>query len=78
MMAAPFSSRAWEGAPLVQDAIAERCNVAAAYATAAANLAAVGDTAGLVHSLACAGRAIVAASEAAALLRPAQQDGGGR
>jgi len=64
-------SRAWTGAPLVQDAVAERCNVVAAYAVAAANLAAAGDTPGMVHSLACAGRAILAATEAAATLRPA-------
>jgi hypothetical protein len=69
-MTALHNSYAWTGAPLVQDAVAERCNVAAAYAIAAANLAAAGDTPGMVHSLACASRAILAATEAAATLRP--------
>jgi hypothetical protein len=70
MTASLLRSRVWNGTPLVQDAVAERCNVAAAYAVAAANLAAAGDTPGMVHSLACAGRAILAATEAAATLRP--------
>ena len=76
-MAAHTLPRAWNGEPLVQDAVAERCTVAAAYASAAANLAAVGDTAGMVHSLGCAARAILAATQAAETLRPAT-DGGAR
>lgn len=71
-MAAHTPTRAWTGAPLVQDAIAERCKLAAAYATAAQNLAAAGDTAGMVHALGCAGRAILAATQAAETLRPAR------
>lgn len=70
MTVAHTNQRAWEGAPLVQDAVAERCAVAAAYATAAANLAAAGDTPGMVHALGCAGRAILAATQAVEALRP--------
>ena len=75
-MAAHTFPRAWTGEPLVQDAVAEYAKIAAAYATAAGSLANAGDTAGMVHSLACAGRALLAAQEAVATLRPA--DGGGR
>ncbi|MCJ2068364.1 hypothetical protein MKK75_05995 [Methylobacterium sp. J-030] len=55
---------------LALDEVAERASLAARYAEAAAALAAAGDTPGMVHSLACAGRAILAASQAAATLRP--------
>lgn len=76
-MTAPLtSSRAVIGAPLVQDAVAERCKLAAAYATAAQNLAAAGDTAGMVHALGCAARAILAATQAAESLRPVQDSRG--
>lgn len=69
-MTAPFSSsRAWEGAPLVQDAVAEYARIAASYSIAASNLADVGDTPGAVHALGCAGRALLAAQEAIATLR---------
>jgi hypothetical protein len=76
MSALHSPSRAWTSAALAQDAIAERCKLAAAYATAASNLADAGDLGAMAHSLACAGRAIHAAIEAAQTLRPA--DGGGR
>ena len=52
------------------DDVAERASLAARYAEAAAALAAAGDVPGMTHSLACAARVILAASEAAATLRP--------
>jgi hypothetical protein len=62
-MTAPLSS-------IVLAEIAERAVLAARYAEAAAALAAVGDGPAMAHSIACAGRAIHSAIEAAALLRP--------
>jgi hypothetical protein len=56
---------------LALDEVAHRAGLAARYAEAAAALAAAGDGPGMAHALACAGRAILAASEAAATLRPA-------
>lgn len=73
MMAAHSSSRAWEGAPLVQDAVAEYAKLAASYAIAASNLADAGDTPSMVHALGCAARAILAATQATETLRPVQQ-----
>ncbi|WP_342167068.1 hypothetical protein [Methylobacterium sp. SD21] len=60
---------------LAHDAIRERCSLAASYATAAASLAATGDTAATVHSLGCAARTIMAALEAATSLRPSNERG---
>lgn len=76
MNAPRLPSRAWTGEPLVQDTVAEYARLAASYSTAASNLADAGDLGAMAHSLACAGRAIHAAIEAAQTLRPA--DGGGR
>lgn len=59
----------------VHHEIAERATIAARYAEAAVALAAAGDTPGMLHSLGCAGRALLAASEAAALLQPKKQEG---
>jgi hypothetical protein len=61
---------------IAHDAIAVRCGLASAYATSAANLAAAGDTAAMLHSLGCAARTILAAVEAAETLRPSGQGGG--
>lgn len=72
MSALRNTSRTWTGEPLVQDAVAEYAKVAASYAAAASSLADAGDTAGMVHALGCAGRAILAATRAAETLRPAQ------
>ena len=77
MTAALTSSRAESGAPLAYSEIVERAGLAARYADAAASLAAVQDGPGMAHALGCAGRALLAASEAAATLRPLT-DGGGR
>ncbi|MET3411652.1 hypothetical protein ABIC30_002827 [Methylobacterium sp. 1030] len=60
--------------PLAFDAIAERAGLAARYAEAAAYLAAAQDGPGMAHALGCAGRALLAASQAAAALRPAAQE----
>lgn len=60
---------------LAHDAVRERCSLAASYASAAASLAACGDTAAMAHSLGCAARTILAAVEAAETLRPSN---GGR
>lgn len=60
---------------LAHDAIRERCAIAASYASAAANLAATGDTAAMAHSLGCAARTILAAVEAAETLRPSNGRG---
>lgn len=75
-MAAHTLPRAWTGELLVHDAVAEYARIAASYLIAASNLADAGDTPGMVHALGCAGRALLAAQEAVATLRPA--DGGGR
>jgi hypothetical protein len=75
MSALHSSSRPWTGEPLIQDAVAEYAKVAASYAIAASNLADAGDTPGMVHALACAGRAILAATKAAETLRPVDGDG---
>ncbi|MCJ2071413.1 hypothetical protein MKK75_21880 [Methylobacterium sp. J-030] len=76
MTAALTTMRAGDGAPLAHLQIAERAGLAARYAEAASSLADAGDTAAMVHALGCAGRAILAAIEAARTLRPT--DGGGR
>lgn len=55
---------------LVLQEIAARATLAAQYSQAAAALAAAGDGPGMAHALGCAGRAFLAASEAAALIRP--------
>ena len=60
---------------LAHDAVAERCDLAISYAVAAANLAHAGDTVGMVRALGAAGRAILAATQAAETLRPSN---GGR
>lgn len=62
------------GVPLAFDAIAERAGLAARYAEAAAFLAAAQDGPGMAHALGCAGRALLAASEAAASLRPTARE----
>lgn len=62
------------GAPLAFEAVAERAGLAARYAEAAAYLAAAQDGAGMAHALGCAGRALLAASEAASTLRRAAQE----
>lgn len=67
-------SHTGRSAPLAFEAIAERAGLAARYAEAAAYLAAAQDGAGMAHALGCAGRALLAASEAAATLRPAAQE----
>jgi hypothetical protein len=59
------------GAPPAFEAVAERAGLAARYAEAAAYLAAAQDGPGMAHALGCAGRALLAASQAAASLRPA-------
>ena len=46
----------------------------ARYAEAAAYLAAARDGPGMAHALGCAGRALLAASQAAATLRPARME----
>lgn len=56
------------------DEVAERASLAARYAEAAAALAAAGDVPGMAHSLACAARVILAATEAAATLRPSRME----
>jgi hypothetical protein len=66
-------SRTAPHAPLAFDAVAERAGLAARYAEAAAYLAAAQDGPGVAHALGCAGRALLAASEAASTLRPAAQ-----
>ena len=76
MTALHSPSHAWTGAPLVHDAVAELCNVAASYAAAAASLADAGDTAGMVRALGCAGRTILAATQAAETVRPVANGGG--
>ena len=70
MTALHDTTRPWHGTLLVQDAVAEYTKVAASYAIAASNLADVGDLGAMAHALGCAGRAILAATEAAATLRP--------
>ncbi len=60
---------------VAHDAIRERCALAASYASAAASLAATGDTAAMAHSLGCAARVILAAVEAAETLRPSNSRG---
>ncbi|MEE7489440.1 hypothetical protein MOTC310_02705 [Methylobacterium oryzae] len=67
-------SKASVGSPLTFDAIAERAGLAARYAEAAAYLAAAQDGPGMAHALGCAGRALLAASQAASTLRPAKQE----
>ncbi|MCJ2136379.1 hypothetical protein MKK69_20390 [Methylobacterium sp. J-026] len=59
---------------LALDEVAERASLAARYAEAAAALAAAGDVPGMTHSLACAARVILAATQAAETLRPAAQE----
>lgn len=59
---------------LALDDVAERASLAACYAEAAAALAAAGDVPGMTHSLACAARVILAATEAAATLRPSRME----
>jgi hypothetical protein len=59
---------------LTLDEVATRADLAARYAEAAAALAAAGDVPGMTHSLACAARVILAATEAAATLRPTQME----
>lgn len=58
---------------LAHDEVRERCALAASYASAAAALAATGDTPAMAHSLGCAARVILAAVEAAETLRPSIQ-----
>lgn len=59
---------------LALDEVVERADLAARYAEAAAALAAAGDVPGMTHSLACAARVILAATEAAATLRPSRME----
>ncbi len=68
-------SRTNPGTPLTFDAVAERAGLAARYAEAAAHLAAAQDGPGMAHALGCAGRALLAASQAAATLRPSVNGG---
>lgn len=60
--------------PLAFDAVAERAGLAARYAEAAAYLAAAQDGPGMAHALGCAGRALLAASQAAATLHPVRME----
>lgn len=60
---------------LVHLEVAERAALAGKYAEAAAALAAAGDTVGMVRALGCAGRAILAATDAAQTLRPSNERG---
>ncbi|MDP4026799.1 hypothetical protein Q8W71_29780 [Methylobacterium sp. NEAU 140] len=80
MTAAPILSRAGDGAPLniAFGEIAERAGIAETYARTAADFASVGDRRGASYALRQAAIALASAVDAAATLRPAHRDGGGR
>lgn len=63
---------------LTFDAVAEAASLAESYARNAAEFALIRDGRGAAYSLNCAAKALAVAASTAQMLRPAQQDGGGR